>query len=61
MQRLTGGYDLFTTDTSKAGAPTLLVSVADQAFFLTPAKDQVIYTWSYLSGAMAGLYALPLK
>ncbi|HEY2509913.1 MAG TPA: hypothetical protein VGI39_03630 [Polyangiaceae bacterium] len=56
-----GGYDLFRADTSKGGAPTLLVSVADQAFLLTPAKDQVVYTWSYLSGAMAGLYALPLK
>jgi hypothetical protein len=55
-----GGYDLLSQDTSQSGAPTLLVSVADEAFFLTAAKDMIVYTWSFTSDGTAGLYAMPV-
>jgi hypothetical protein len=50
--------DLSAVDTSQTAAPTLLVSAADLTFFLDSAKKTIVYTWSYESGANAGLWTL---
>ncbi len=55
-----GGYDLFAADTTQSAPPTLLVSVADEAFFLTAAKDMIVYTWSFTGDATDGLYVMPV-
>jgi hypothetical protein len=56
------GYDLLELDTSSAtNTPTLLVSLADEAFFLSAGRDQIVYTWSTLAGSsLDGLYAMPV-
>ena len=50
--------DIRSTDTSTSGASTLLVSQADVDFFLSPAHDQVVYTWSQGNGPQVGLYVV---
>jgi hypothetical protein len=48
--------DIRIANTAQSGPPTLLVSLADADFFIAGSKDKVVYTWKYLSGAMAGLW-----
>ena len=40
--------------------PTLIVSQADAVVDLTPAKDELIYSWSVQPGPLAGLYVTPV-
>jgi hypothetical protein len=37
-----------------------VVSQADAVVDLTPAKDQMIYSWSVEPGPLAGLYIIPV-
>lgn len=55
-----GHADVRTFDTSKGGDPTLIVNQADSEIFLSPAHDQIIYTWSLEDSARAGLYVAPI-
>jgi hypothetical protein len=52
----TNTADIRVVDTSVAGAPLLLVSLADGDFFIAGTKDKVVYSWRYLAGSMAGLW-----
>jgi hypothetical protein len=61
---LTGGLrfgraDIEVVDLAKGSTPTQLVSRADAVFGLSPAQDQLIYSWSVQPG-LAGIYVLPL-
>ncbi len=51
--------DLQGVDTAATASPTVLVTAADPFFFLNAEKNTVVYTWSYQSGASAGLWTLP--
>jgi hypothetical protein len=55
-----GRADIDIADTSLAAAPTRFVGGADLYFRLTPAKDKLVYTWSYGLNATRGLYIAPL-
>jgi hypothetical protein len=57
--RATGSADLRSVDTSTTATPTLIVTQADGNFYLNAAKSTLIYTWSYQTGASAGLWTLP--
>jgi hypothetical protein len=52
--------DIRVADTSQSGPPTLVVSLADGDFFVSGSLDKVVYTWSYLPGAMMGLWVTPI-
>jgi hypothetical protein len=52
--------DIRVVDTSQSSAPTLLVSLADDTFYIAGSKDKVVYTWSYIPGTMAGLWVTPI-
>jgi hypothetical protein len=51
-----GHADVRTVDTSKSAPPRLIVNQADSEIFLSPALDQVVYTWSLDDGPRAGIY-----
>ena len=55
-----GHADVRTVDTSKSAEPALIVSQADSEIFLSPAHDQIIYTWSLEDSPRAGLYVAPI-
>jgi len=55
-----GTADLSSVDTSKTSPATVLVSQADTPFFLSKAKDKVVYSWSYLTNSSAGIWVVPL-
>jgi hypothetical protein len=55
-----GTADLGSVDTSATTPATILVSQADTNFFLTKAKDKVVYSWSYLTNSTAGVWVLPV-
>jgi hypothetical protein len=54
-----GTADLMGLDTAGSAAPTLLVTQADAYYYLTAAKDKVVYSWSYLPNSMSGVWVLP--
>jgi hypothetical protein len=55
-----GTADIESVDTSGSAAPTLLVSQADAFYFMTAAKDKIVYSWSYVSGdTRDGIWVLP--
>ena len=47
-------------DLAAGATPTLVVSQADAVIDMSPAGDQVIYSWSVQPGALAGIYATPV-
>jgi hypothetical protein len=53
----TGTADLETVDLSAAAQPTKIVPQIGAYFFLSPAKDLVVYSWS-VSPTIAGVYAM---
>lgn len=55
-----GAADLEVVDTSSSTTPTLLVTQADAYFFLDSAKQNIVYSWSYLPNASAGIWVLPI-
>ncbi|MGH7296660.1 MAG: hypothetical protein ACRELB_17105, partial [Polyangiaceae bacterium] len=55
-----GTADLLAVDTAGSGAPTLLVTQADAFYYLTAAKDKVVYSWSYLPNSWSGIWVLPV-
>jgi len=57
----TGTADIELADTSQAGAPKLLVTQADAYFYLTAAKDTVVYSWSFVTDQRAGIWATPAQ
>ncbi|HSQ64171.1 MAG TPA: hypothetical protein VLM85_13185 [Polyangiaceae bacterium] len=55
-----GRADIELVDLAQSPTPTKLVSRADVVFGLSPAADQLIYSWSVRS-AEAGIYVVPVK
>ncbi len=55
-----GRADIESVDLATSTTPTRVVSQADAVVDLTPAKDQIIYSWSVEPGAVAGLYVAPV-
>jgi hypothetical protein len=55
-----GHVDVRTVDTAGTAAPTLIVNQADSEIFLSPARDQVVYTWSLDASSRAGIYVVAL-
>jgi hypothetical protein len=63
--RATGGLrfgraDIEVVNLATGATPVRIVSQADAVLDLTPAKDQVIYSWSLEPGPLAGLYIAPI-
>jgi hypothetical protein len=59
QQEGVGNADLDAVDTSQAAPPALLVTQADALFFVTTDKEQIVYSWSYAPGPLAGLWVMP--
>jgi hypothetical protein len=55
-----GRADIESVNLATGTTPTLVVRQADAVIDLTPAKDQMIYSWSVEPGALAGLYVTPI-
>jgi hypothetical protein len=55
-----GHVDVRTVDTTGGADPVLIVSQADSELFLSPARDQVVYTWSLDASARAGIWVAQL-
>jgi hypothetical protein len=55
-----GRADIESVDLATGTTPTRVVSQADAVIDLTPAKDQMIYSWSVEPGPLAGLYVTPI-
>jgi hypothetical protein len=55
-----GRADVKAVDLAAGATPTLVVSQADAVIDMSPAGDQVIYSWSVQPGALAGIYATPV-
>jgi hypothetical protein len=53
-------FDIFSVVLSTGAPPTRLVSRADSPFFLSPAKDKIVFTWSLDYAPIAGLYVQEL-
>ncbi len=54
-----GTADLDAVDLSGPAAATVLVTQADAVFFLTQDKKQIVYSWSYAPGPLAGVWVMP--
>jgi hypothetical protein len=55
-----GTADIQSVDTSATAAPKLLVSQADAFYFMSAARDKVVYSWSYVSGdSHGGIWVVP--
>jgi hypothetical protein len=55
-----GRADIESVNLATSALPTRVVSQADAVIDLTPARDQLIYSWSVQPGALAGLYVIPI-
>ena len=55
-----GRADIESVDLAAGTPPTLVVSQADAVIDLTPAGDQIVYSWSLQPGALAGIYVTPV-
>ena len=55
-----GRADIESVNLAAGAAPVLVVAQADAVIDLTPAKDQIIYSWSVQPGSLAGLYVTPV-
>ncbi len=55
-----GRADILSVDLAAGTTPTPVVSQADANIDMTPAGDQLIYSWSVQPGAMAGIYITPV-
>jgi hypothetical protein len=55
-----GRADIESVNLATGTTPTRVVSQADAVIDLTPAKDEMIYSWSVEPGALAGLYVTPI-
>jgi hypothetical protein len=55
-----GRADIESVNLATGTTPLRIVSQADAVIDLTPARDQMIYSWSLQPGALAGLYVTPI-
>jgi hypothetical protein len=55
-----GRADIEVVDLSSGATPTQIVSQADAVIDMSPAKDQLIYSWSLQPGPTAGIYVTPV-
>jgi len=55
-----GRADLESVNLATGSTPSRIVAGADAVVDLTPARDQIIYSWSLVPGALAGLYVTPV-
>jgi hypothetical protein len=51
-----GRADVEVVNLASGSQPTRIVSGADAVLDLSPAKDQIIYSWSLVPGPLAGIY-----
>jgi hypothetical protein len=54
-----GTADIEAIDLATGAMPTKLVAAVGPYFFLSPARDLVVYSWS-VSPTLAGVYAMPV-
>ncbi len=52
--------DIESVDTATSSSPTHVVGGANPQFYMSPAADQIVYTWSEQPGPRAGLYVVPV-
>ena len=55
-----GRADIESVDLAVGTTPTRVVSQADAVLDLSPAGDQMIYSWTVTPGPLAGLYVTPV-
>ena len=55
-----GRADIESVDLSAGTTPTLVISQADAVVDVSPARDQIIYSWSVQPGELAGIYVTPV-
>ena len=55
-----GRADIEAADLAQGATPKRIVDRADAVIGLSPAGDQVVYSWSAQSGSLAGVYVAPL-
>jgi hypothetical protein len=55
-----GRADLESVNLAAGSTPTRIVNQADAVIDLTPAKDQIVYSWSVIPGPLCGLYVTPV-
>jgi hypothetical protein len=55
-----GRADIESVNLATGTTPLRIVSQADAIIDLTPARDQMIYSWSVQPGVLAGLYVTPI-
>jgi pentapeptide MXKDX repeat protein len=55
-----GSADIRAVDATDLAAPTTLVSQASANFFVTMAKDKVVYAWTCMQDSSAGVYVIPV-
>jgi hypothetical protein len=55
-----GRADIEAVDLAAGATRTLVVSQADAIIDMSPAGDQLIYSWSVQPGALAGIYTTPV-
>ena len=60
-QNYNGIADIVWFDATNPSAVTTLTTSADADFFLTAAKDQVVYAWTCAKNGAAGIYVVPIK
>ncbi|HEY8090382.1 MAG TPA: hypothetical protein VIF09_21120 [Polyangiaceae bacterium] len=60
QQGAPGTADIEAVDTAATGAPKLMVTQADDLFYLTSARNKVVFSWSQVASSQAGLYATPV-
>ena len=57
---MVGNADIDAIDLSQSTPATVLVSQAYGYFFLSPDKTQLLYSWNYAAGQLAGIWAMPV-
>jgi hypothetical protein len=55
-----GRADIESVDLAVGTTPTRVVSQADAVLDLSPAGDQMIYSWTVTPGPLAGIYVTPV-
>jgi hypothetical protein len=55
-----GRADIESVDLAAGTMPTRVVSQADAVLDLSPAGDQMIYSWTVTPGPLAGIYVTPI-
>lgn len=55
-----GRADIESVNLANGATPTHVISQADAIIDMSPAGDQIIYSWTVQPGAQAGIYVVPV-